>query len=103
MSDFAKKFRRMPLLLQRIGIIGGSYDLDLVRNQLPFLSFTLRRDQRAAHNDRRSSCKALHSRVIGQRVFCDDLQISQAGAVVEFDERKILRITTGPNPALDLN
>ena len=86
MSDFAQKFRRMPLLLQRVGIVGSSYNLDLVRNQLPFLSFTLRRDQRAADDDRRSSCEPLHSRVIWQRVLRDNLKIAQAGAVIQLDE-----------------
>ena len=51
MSDFAQKFGRMPLLLQRVGIVSSSYDLNFVRDQLPFLSFTLRRDQRASDSD----------------------------------------------------
>src|SRR5206468_10584407 len=37
MSDLAKKFRCVPLFLERIGIIGGTNDLDCVRNQFPFL------------------------------------------------------------------
>ena len=50
MSDFAEKFRRVPLFLERIGIVGCSDNLDVVRNQFPFLSFTLRSDQRASHS-----------------------------------------------------
>ena len=32
MSDFAQKLGCMPLLLQRVGIVGGSYDLNFVRD-----------------------------------------------------------------------
>ena len=86
MSDFAQKFGRMPLLLERIGIIGSSYDLDFVRNELPFLSFTLRRDQRASQGDRCSRCEPLNRGVIRQRILRDDLKIAQARTVVQLDE-----------------
>jgi len=41
MGNLAKKLRRMSLLLQRVRVVSRSYDLDIVRNQFPFLSFTL--------------------------------------------------------------
>ena len=63
----------MPFLLQRIGIVGGSYYLNFVRDQLPVLSFTLRRNQRATRGDGCSSCEALHGRIIRQGVLRDDL------------------------------
>src|SRR4030095_2287885 len=103
MSDFAQKFRRMSLFLERIAIVGSSYDLDFVRNQLPFLSFTLRRDQRATDGDRCSSCEPLNREVIRQRILRDNLKIAQGRAVIQLDKRKIFGIAAGPHPALHLN
>src|SRR4029453_1156531 len=103
MSDFAQEFRRMSLFLERIAIVGSSYDLDFVRNQLPFLSFTLRGDQRATDGDRCSSCEPLNRGVIRQRVLRDNLKTAQGRAVIQLDKRKILGIAAGPHPALHLN
>ncbi len=50
MSDLAQKFRRVSFFLERIGFISCADDVDLVRNQLPFLAFTLRGNKRACHN-----------------------------------------------------
>ena len=55
MGNFSKKFGGVSFLLQGVRVIGSSYDVDSVRNQLPFLSFPLRRNQCAAHDHRRSS------------------------------------------------
>ena len=103
MRDLAKKFRRVPFLLERIGIIRRADDLDLVGDQFPFLSFALRGDKRAAHPDRSAGGQLLNVGIIRERIPRDDLEIAQRRAVVQFDERKILRITPGPHPALDLN
>jgi len=49
MSDFTEELRRVPLLLKGVGIFGSSDDLNVVRDQFPFLSFALRSHQCAAH------------------------------------------------------
>ena len=103
MSDFAKKFRRMALFLERVGIVGGSHDLDLLGNQFPFLSFALRRDQRANCANGCARAQPLHRRIIRQRIFRNDLKVAQARAIVQFYERKIFRIAPGPHPSLNQN
>src|SRR5262245_149997 len=103
MGNFAQKLRRVSLFLKRVRIVSRSYDLNLIRDQFPFLSFALRRDQRATHRDSRSGCESLDRSVIRQRVFRDNLKIAEARTVVQLDERKILRITACPQPALDVN
>ena len=55
MSNLAKKLGRMSLLLQWVGVVSRSYDLDIIRNQFPFLSFTLGWNQRPTYANRRSS------------------------------------------------
>ena len=45
----------------------------------------------------------LHLGIIRQRVLRDDLQIAQAGTVIQFDKGKILRIAPRPHPALHQN
>ena len=49
MCDLTEELRRVTLFLEWIGIIGGSNDVDLVRDEFPLLSFTLGSDQRPAH------------------------------------------------------
>src|SRR5437764_14735638 len=50
MRDLAQKFRRVPLFLERITFVGATDNFDISRDELPFLSFALRGDQRALHN-----------------------------------------------------
>ena len=76
MSDFTEKLRRVPLFLERIGIVGRSDNFDIVRGELPFLSFTLRWNQRATHHDRCPGAEPLDRRVIRQRVSRNDLEIA---------------------------
>ena len=51
MSDLAEEFGRVPLFLEWIRIIGCANDLNVVGDEFPFLSFALRWNQRATHND----------------------------------------------------
>lgn len=51
MSDFTQEFRRVPLFLKGVGIFGSSDDLDIVCDQFPFLSFTLRSNECTAHGN----------------------------------------------------
>jgi len=64
MSDLAEKFRCVPLFLKRIGIIGGTNDLDCVRNQFPFLPLTLGSDERASGTNRDTRRDPLQRRII---------------------------------------
>jgi hypothetical protein len=101
MRDLAQKFRRVPFFLERISFIGVTDNLDVSRDQFPFLSFALRREQRALHNNRSASPEPLDVCVIRQRILLrDDLEIAQRRAVVQFDKRKVLRITSGADPSL---
>ena len=49
MRDLAEKLRCVTLFLEWIGIIGGSNNVDLLRDEFPLLSFTLGSDQRSVH------------------------------------------------------
>ena len=89
MRDLAQEFRRVSLFLQRIGVIRVAHDVDLVRDNFPILSFPLRRDQLAAHDNRSARSQMLNVRIIRQRICRDDLKIAQTRAIVQFDERKI--------------
>ncbi len=90
----------MSFLLQGIAVIRRANDGYFIRDYLPVLSLALRCDQRSSHQYGSAGDQPLHRRIIRQAVFGDDLQIPQAGAVVEFDKRKILGITTRSHPAL---
>ena len=103
MSDFAEKFRRMPFFLERIGIVGRSDNLDVFRNQFPFLAFALRSDQRASDSDGCAGGEPLHRCVVRQCVLRDDLKIAKGRTVIQLDKLKIFRIAPRPHPALNLN
>jgi len=64
MSDFSEKLRRVPLFLERIGIVGHSHNVDVVRDEFPFLSLTLRGDQRTSHCNGCAGAELLHRGVI---------------------------------------
>ena len=51
MGDLAEELRRVTLFLEWIGIIGGSNNVDLLRDEFPRLSFTLGSDQRTLHTN----------------------------------------------------
>src|ERR1700756_5444427 len=78
MRDLTQKFRRVPLFLERITFVGATDNLDLSRDEFPFLSFALRRNQRALHNNRSACAEALDICVIPQRILLrEDLKIAQ--------------------------
>src|SRR5256714_15248405 len=101
--DLAEKLRRVTLLLERIRFVGCADDFDFVRDHFPGLAFSLRGNQIAADHDRRAGLKPLDLGIIRERAFRDDLETAQGRAVVQFDERKVFRVSPGPDPALDLN
>src|SRR6516165_27113 len=87
MRDFAQKFRRVPLFLERITFVGATDNFDISRDEFPFLSFALRRNQRALDNNRSASAESLDVSIIRQRIlFRDDLKIAQRRTVVQFDK-----------------
>ena len=91
MRDLAQKFRRVSFFLERITFIRGADDLDASSNEFPFLSLSLRRDQRALNNNRSACAESLDIRVIRQRILLgNDLETAQRRTVIQFDERKIL-------------
>src|SRR5438874_7769226 len=100
MRDFAQELWSMSLLLQGIAVIRRANNGYFIRDYFPVLSLALRCDQRSSHQYGSAGDQPLHRRIIRQAVFGDDLQIPQAGAVVEFDKGKILGITTRSHPAL---
>src|SRR3954464_3652958 len=103
MRDLAQEFRGVPLLLERISLVGPADDLDLARDNFPRLALSLRSNELAADDDGGARLQSLDVRVIWQRVFGNDLKTPQARTVVQLDERKILRVPAGPHPALDLH
>src|SRR2546423_14056012 len=103
MRDLAEEFRRVAFLLERIALIRRADDFDLVRDNFPRLSFSLRRYEIAPHHNRRSRLQTLDVRIILQPAFRDDLKTAQTRTVVQLDERKILRVPAGADPAPDLD
>ena len=103
MSDFAEKFRRVPLFLERVGIIRGSNDVDCFRNQFPFLPFALRSDQRTSDSNGCAGVEPLHRCVVRQCALRDDLKIAKGRTVIQLDKREIFRIAPRSHPALNLN
>src|SRR5262249_20723520 len=101
MRDLAQKFRRVPFFLELISFIGVTDNLDVSRNQFPFLSFFLRREQRSLHNNRSYTPQAVDMCVFRRGMLLRDApEIAELRAVVQFDKRKVLRITSGADPSL---
>ena len=104
MRDFTEEFRCVSLFLKRISFIRAADDLDVVRDQFPFLAFALRRNQRTGHPNRSASAEPLNVCVVLQCVaLCDDLKIAQRRAVVQLDEGEILRIPARAHPSYKAN
>src|SRR5215467_4670952 len=68
MRDLTQKFRRVPLFLERITFVRTTHNFDISRDEFPFLSFALRRDQHALHNNRSASAEPLDVCIIRQRI-----------------------------------
>ena len=100
MRDFAQELRSMSFLLQGIAIIRRANNGYFIRDYFPVLSLALRGDQRSSHRYGSARYQSLHCGIVRQTVAGNDLQIPQAGAIVEFDKRKILGVTTRSHPAL---
>lgn len=103
MGDFPQIFEAVALFLQRIGIVRPADQTDGAGLHFPRLSLALGRNQRALDCDRRTRCKLRQLLEGGTGRVDDHLKVFQAGAIVEFEKRKGLRIATGSHPAHDLN
>src|SRR5262245_32347680 len=87
MRYLPQEFRRVPFFLERITFIGATDNFDISRNEFPFLSFPLRPDQCAVHNNRSTSAKPFDICIVQQCIFLrDDLKIAQRRAVVQLDK-----------------
>src|SRR5204862_6968772 len=87
--DLTQKFWHVPLFLERITFVGATDNFDISRNELPFLSFALRRDQRALYNKCSTGIEPLDVSVIAQRIHLrDDMKIAQSCSVIQLDNRK---------------
>src|SRR5262245_65567343 len=68
MRDLAQKFRCVSFFLEGIIFVGATENDDISSDEFPFLSLTLRRDQRAFDNNRSASAEPLDPCVIRQRI-----------------------------------
>src|SRR6476646_9345966 len=102
--DLAQKFRRVPLFLERITFVGATDNLDISRDEFPFLPFALRRHERSLHNNRSTGVEPLDVCVIRQRIVLrNDLKIAQRRAVIQLDKRKVFRLAPRAHPSLHSN
>ena len=100
MCDFAQELGSMSFLLQGIAVIRRTNNGYFISDYFPVLSLALRGDQRSSHRYGSARDQSLHCRIVRQSAPGNDLQIPQAGAVVKFDKRKILGVSTRSHPAL---
>src|SRR5689334_9537870 len=103
MRDLAKKFRRVPLLLKRISVVGTTDNFDSVGYEFPALSFPLGCHKWTKDINGSTGSQMLDRSIIRQGVLRDYLQVPETRAVVELDERKILRVPPGSHPTLHEN
>ena len=104
--DGAQVFQGMPLLLQRI-IRWGSRPTTSSSLRLEFkgLGHVWREGQGALHAKGRAHAHGAHAiAIIGNaRLLSHDLQVLEERAVVQFNERKVLRFPRGAHPAADFH
>ena len=95
----AQEFDGMPLFLERETLISPPQETEGSGLELPFLAFGWGRHQFAVHADRRTRQRFL--KVFGARGggIHHHLEVLEAGAVVDLDEREVLRIATGTDPS----
>ena len=101
-GDGAQNTRTSPLLLHGIRRVGAAVDVDLRRLDLGGLPLRRRLQHFALDADAGAGRQVLDLRfVVRQRRLGDDLDVAQAGAVVEFEEAEAaLGVAAGADPAL---
>ncbi len=100
MGDIAQELHGMTLLLQRKTVVRRSYQIDFPSLDLPGLPFALGFDQIADYRHRSPRASLLEIIVIGHLSGDHDLQVLQARAIVELQEKEILGVAARPNPPL---
>ena len=100
-GDGAQELLRMPLFLERITGLRRADQLNARSAQFPFLSRCRGRHQVAL--DYGGGPGREMGEILGPRRarIHHDLQVREAGAIVQFEKGKTLRIAPGANPALD--
>src|SRR5205085_7723467 len=101
MPDGAKKLQRVPLLLEWIGSIGLTDQLNPLGPQFPFLAGSGGGDQTALDGYGGAGGEASHIAIARSGAIDDDLKITQARAVVQFQKRKPFCVPACPDPTLN--
>mgnify|MGYP001646557849 CR=1 FL=1 len=102
MLDGAQELDAVALLLQGIVRRGRALDRDLGRLELKRLLGLGREHDLADDDERRADVLGGDLLIVGENVRVhDDLQVAEAGAVVELDEAEGLEVADGLGPAAD--
>ena len=102
MLDGAQELDAVALLLQGIVRRGRTLDRDLGRLELKRLLGLGREHDLADDDERRADVLGGDLLIVGENVRVhDDLQVAEAGAVVELDEAEGLEVADGLGPAAD--
>ena len=102
MLDGAQELYTVALLLQGIVRRGRALDRDLGRLKLKRLLGLGREHDLADDDERRADVLGGDLLIVGENVRVhDDLQVAEAGAVVELDEAEGLEVADGLGPAAD--
>ena len=96
--DGAQKLGGVAFFLQRIVLRRLAYQLERSRLHFPALAGGGRGDEFAAHLHRGAGAHLGDRLIAGNGGIGDDLEVAQAGAVVEFDKGKRLGIAAGADP-----
>ena len=91
----------MPLFLQRVVFGCQVNDFQSTGLDFPALAAALGCHQAAADGDGGAGGQFFDIRIIGQFFIGHDLNVFQAGAVIDLDEGKSFGITPGAHPAFD--
>src|ERR1051325_12034276 len=102
MGNGAQKLLCVPFFLQGISRVSRSDQLDFGRPQFPFLPCCGRSYEFALYCCRCPGGELADVIKSGCALLCDNLQIGEARAIIEFEKRKTFGITAGSDPALDL-
>lgn len=100
-GDLTQKLRRVALLLERVGVVRPAQQADFPGLHLPGLALALRRHEGADHLQGGSGGETVDTLESGAGLGHDHLEVLQAGAIVDLNERKALGVAAGADPALD--
>lgn len=101
-GDAAQKFRAMAFFLKWVVVGDFAHEFQGSRLHFPSLTGGWRGDEFAPDFDGGTGEHFRDRYVARDACVGDDLQISEAGSVVEFEERKGFRVPAGPHPPGDV-